>query len=459
MVTLTLNPFAVNIDMTTQNGSKLYKQATAGTTKKYDLNNNPTNAEDFKREVIQASQDFCWGRVCHEAAVEWAPDPANANNMIATRYVDIMTEFNQISKDEIRVSSGTGFGCTFQADDKTHDFIITDSDNDDLNQRRLKSVMMGQWLIKSLSDKGAKELQNDQALYKYKNTDGTIINDGAMILLIILKKIMPSTKVGVSHKKNLLMNMNPANHDNDAGKMITEMQNLKVSIESESKKEYDDFMLHLFNACTKSNNEAFRKYSMDLKSDWETDRSSTTDSEFIDMLHTKWNNESLQCTNQSTQKKPSSEKAQFLAMFTALTSNIQALSQQVQTIQKGNNHNKPGGSSAGSLNSHRNIEEWRKTKTLGDETIKDGKHFYWCPQHQDGKGLYVTHHPQDHGKHPKEWTYTNRAKQPSEQGFNAPSSKLQVSDKMKAALTSTGVNDEAVQSLLESLQSGQGDFW
>ena len=36
-----LNPFAGAIDLTTAEGKKIYKQATAGSTQKFDLNNDP----------------------------------------------------------------------------------------------------------------------------------------------------------------------------------------------------------------------------------------------------------------------------------------------------------------------------------------------------------------------------------------------------------------------------------
>ena len=55
-------------------------------------------------------------------------------------------------------------------------------------------------------------------------------------------------------------------------KMMEKMQNLKTNIESESKKVYDEFEVHLFNACEKSTNQQFNKYAIDFKNDWETDK-------------------------------------------------------------------------------------------------------------------------------------------------------------------------------------------
>ena len=102
------------------------------------------------------------------------------------------------------------------------------------------------------------------------------------------------------------------------------METLKTRIEAETGKEYDDFMLHLFTACCKSTNSSFCKFATDLKSKWETDKlgSPSTESVVINLLNAKWNNVCI-----STQKD--AEDPKYLALLTALTTNVQALSQKV----------------------------------------------------------------------------------------------------------------------------------
>ena len=122
------------------------------------------------------------------------------------------------------------------------------------------------------------------------------------------------------------------------------------------------------------------------------------------MLNAKWNNVCV-----STQKDAPDPK--YLALHSALTHNVQALSQKVQTMQlsNGGSGSETSKSSSGTGTfTHHDIAEWRKKKNLGDEVTKDGKHYYWCDQHLDGNGLYVTHHPLDHGKHPRDWEHTKR---------------------------------------------------
>ena len=175
------------------------------------------------------------------------------------------------------------------------------------------------------------------------------------------------------------------------------------------------------------------------------------------MLNAKWNNVCV-----STQKDAPDPK--YLALFTALTTSVQALSQKVQTIQRSNggsgSEKSKYGSGTGNF-THHDIAEWRKKKNLGDEVTKDGKHYYWCDQHLDGNGLYVTHHPLDHRKHPRDWEHTKRNGKSSSGGSgNDSSSKLQLNEMMKAALTSNGLSAEKAESLLTALQQENGlEFW
>ena len=446
--TFSLNPFASAIDLTTANGQKMYAKATTGSSAKFDLTNDATNAENFKQLIDEASKRFCWSTGIEDIPVEW-----DINGDI-TRTIDIMKDFRTVTLAELVTAIGLRFDCVF-ADD-VHDFRIVNTADADENLTRLRTVMVAEWILDSLSDDGRKALQNNAKYFKYKNTDGSTVNNRATILLLVLQKIMPSTKVGVTTKKSLLMSMDPSKHNQDVGAMIVEMETLKTRIEAETGKEYDDFMLHLFTACCKSTNSSFCKFATDLKSEWETDKpgSPSTESAVINLLNAKWNNVCV-----STQKDTGDPK--YLALLTALTTNVQALSQKVQTMQLSNGGSGSEKSKSGNFTRH-DIAEWRKKKNLGDEVTKDGKHYYWCAQHLDGNGLYVTHHPLDHGKHPRDWEHTKRNGKSSSAGGsgNDSSSKLQLNETMKAALTSSGLSAEKAESLLTSLQKENGlDFW
>ena len=78
------------------------------------------------------------------------------------------------------------------------------------------------------------------------------------------------------------------------------------------------------------------------------------------------------------------------AKIVALMTKLEQLEKQVLS---GN-----GGTAATTTKSSTiDIVEWRKKKSFGANTTKDGKEWWWCPhQHNGGKGLYVQHSPDDH---------------------------------------------------------------
>ena len=96
--------------------------------------------------------------------------------------------------------------------DDVHDFRIVNTSDADENLTHLHTVMVAEWILDSLSDDGIKALQNNAKYFEYKNTDSSTVNNGATILLLVLQKIMPSTKVGVTTKKSLLMSMDLSKH-------------------------------------------------------------------------------------------------------------------------------------------------------------------------------------------------------------------------------------------------------
>ena len=106
-----LNPFAANIDLTTKEGNKIYEQATAGSKHKFDLDNNPMNAENFKIAIEQAYKDYCWGVAINSIPVSW---DENGN---PAREVNVMKDFRQITEEELMIASGTKFDCNFAQDD------------------------------------------------------------------------------------------------------------------------------------------------------------------------------------------------------------------------------------------------------------------------------------------------------------------------------------------------------
>ena len=113
-----LNPFAADIDLTTDKGQKMWNIATAGSEKKFNLTNDPTNAENFKQAIDEAFKKYCWRSAVNAIPVTWddAGNPA--------KVVNVMSEFRQITEVELCTGTGTRFDCTFDADEIHHNLQL-----------------------------------------------------------------------------------------------------------------------------------------------------------------------------------------------------------------------------------------------------------------------------------------------------------------------------------------------
>ena len=98
--TFSLNPFASAIDLTTANGQKMFTKATTGSSAKFNLMNDATNAENFKQLIDEASKRFCGSTGIEEIPVEW-----DINGDIA-RTVDIMKDFRTVTLAELVIAIG-----------------------------------------------------------------------------------------------------------------------------------------------------------------------------------------------------------------------------------------------------------------------------------------------------------------------------------------------------------------
>ena len=448
-----VNPFANPIDLTTTVGQKQYDKATKGTPKKHDLTNNMEKAEEFLVSLKSDCRRFCYGPVTTKAEIQIEGHAAG------TDIIDLLTDHSRVSKERVIETAGVIWGCTFEPDN-THDFVCVDSIDVDINQLRSKSAMLGTHLENSLTEDGKTALNNHSHLFTYANTDDNDVLDGLTMIHIILNLIMPTAKASGNNKRAELMTMDPSKFDGDITKMITRMQTLKAAIENDSGNPYPDFIMHLFTACAKSKVEDFASYASRIRSDWEADDDAGTDDQILRKLTKKWNNISTapEATKPSSKSTAETNNAKLLVLLTALVN---------KTDGAGNSSN--NFDRRGKRDVQSSIAEWRKTKSHGDSIFKDGKMYYWCEQHQEGKGLYVTHHPKDHGKKITEWEHTDRSRNVKSQGSNSngggasTDGKLHLSDKMKAALTSQGINGADADSLINGLQESTSgstvDFW
>ena len=444
-----LNPFAATIDLETEGGKKLWKQATTGSTPKISLTKK--DADRIRFLLAEAATKFNWAAAVTKLPIEWDDE---GNNVII-KSKNVLEEHSKISLEEAITAGGFRFGSEFDENNGKHDFTVSDEAEDATSQVRVKSCMIAEYLMNSLTDEAKRSLLVHRKRFEYTMTDGSVVNDGVAMLLICLKTTNPNTKVGISNLKSYLSKVSPDQHNGDIAVMINAMEQRKQEIEEKGGR-HDDFLLNVFDACEKSKNKGFVKFSATLRDKWESDENEGEDFDLqtiLQQLTTKWNN-IAQRTMTSDENDPPDAK------FMALTTEISSLKTEIQNMQRGNSSG--GGYNSGGRNP---IASWRFEKTFGDSTTKDGKTWYWCMQHAGGKGMYVTHHPDDHGKpfherRGKRDRDTPRTSNTSRGGGTSSSSnRLHLNDRMQAALTTRGFTTDQTEAIIKEVSSEGVDFW
>ena len=215
-------------------------------------------------------------------------------------------------------------------------------------------------------------------------------------------------------------------------------------------KSHDDLMYDTFKSLSTTNNDEFEMFVKDLKGKWETNidvESALTHDKLVEKCTAKYNN----LVDQKAWSSNTSKNAKLVALATQ----VESLEKKLADAKGNNNSNRNR-----TTNDNKNgrfggpLPAWRLSKTFGDKTERDGLTWYWCHhQHNDGKGMYVTHKPEDHT------TWLERKKK-SKENRNKSSNgtrptkenSLQLNDKLKAALvTKFKCSESEATTLLESV--------
>ena len=139
--------------------------------------------------------------------------------------------------------------------------------------------------------------------------------DGLVMLLLILKKINPTTQVGISSLKDTIEQATLQKSSNNVVVMIDRMpQNLEDIKDRGST--HDDYLCHMFRALMTSTNMIFRDFIQREKDKWDTEGTITSD-ELSNLDRNKFNN-----VVATTEWSKSDPKDALIAALTTRVNNL-----------------------------------------------------------------------------------------------------------------------------------------
>ena len=444
-----LNPYLGDVNPATADGLKLYNKAVAAPESKLTL------AQKHSKDILEAfetdSSNFGWGPAISAIQI----DAAGLTRSILTNARELTLEMVQKSARRTWLSLAPAFAW---ADPLPADFTIGAIDpaanvaQRPQFYRRTRSIMIAKRIEASLDQASLQSLMLERKSFTWTEANGTIHFDGPTMLFLILSKVNPSVRVGISTLKTSLTNSTLPQFKHNVVALLDSMHKNYTQIYKDGGT-HDDYTLHLYNALESSNNSEFLSFLRQERSKWETSTVIQTDAETSSNLRKiileKYNNMLLAKRWKKTED-PSAK------VISALMTKVASLEGKISSSSGKHHANATDKSKTPKLH----IPQWR-TEKKGDKVDKDGKTWWWCPHHKrEGlfDGLYMPHKPSEHDEWKKKKDEKRAAQKGKRNGDSSSSSKgskskLQLTDAMRNALVTDGnMTAEQANALWSKLQ-------
>ena len=434
----TLNPYDGEVNPATSEGLKLYLKAIQG----FDKDSDRVNVgQSNSREVLQLMKDqaskFGWAEIVAKIPVAGGSD------------LNLLKSSMNITLDEVKTAAyqiwgpGNGDPCptvlTIDAIDPS-----ADPSHRPRFDKRVKSEMIAKGIQGVITKEAYAELLLDKEHFEWSSPDTTKI-DGLTLLWFLLKKINPTTQVGVSNLKDSIERATLAHHGHDVVKLLAHMKANYTEIK-ERGGTHDDFLRHVFRALLTSKNSVFVSFIQRYKDEWETTGNTTTD-DLTTIAVQKYNN--MVADNQWQKGDPKD------AVIAALTTKVEKLEKQATSGPAKAESKKQ--SSDGVVPGTDSLPAWRIVHNKGDKCTVDGTDYWWCPHHKkpgSWDGMYMPHNPNDGHE---QWKARNEKRRGKRAAATSSSTdrheskpKLQLSERLESALMADcSMSKEDIQKMVD----------
>ena len=435
---LNLNPFADHIDLKTADGKKLFFKATSGLDKKYDLSSGK-KWNDFKDSASKAVNDYALTQACViiESRASGSSEVRRTSNLFDKLYTVDLALLRQQAKNLWKAGGPSKDALAFPSGTSDADKLKLTVD------LRLRSKMLGEWIVNSIDEDGLRRVREKEDQYTFNPTAHTSVVDGACLLKVVFIMVNPTTRLGAEVFIVKIESASLKGYRQNVVTCNTQLNEWYKTIVA-SGEDYERSMIRqLFRIYTKTCLcSEFKSQFLTLKDKWETESNfSITPKQLMDKAELKYNN-LVAGKEWKTSDQDDSNK-----LVTLLVNAIKKANDDGST--KSDTSSQPSGGNGGNPKQI-TIDEWRKKKTLGDSVERDGAKYWWCPNHQNGKGLYVKHPP----------SKCKKAKQNSDSNSQEKSGNgkkgLTLTDELKTSLCNIRSESDAM-ALISQLQSSSGN--
>lgn len=432
-----ISPYEGLILPSTERGRKLIQQATR------------ERSSDDKLSTSGEKADYCFSQLRRDAGTYGWGSLVNAvQSNAANDVVNLFESIDKATLEMLRRQAGATWlnkPIDFTATAPILSESVVDESYDPASdeaarkvfQKRVMSGIIADRILNSLDTKSKEQLENHSMEYEIDCGHEGVKLDGPIMLFLVLRKLKPNVKVGVDIYKTNVEKATASDHGNDVKLLISYiMKNLNKIVKKDKNYKINEFPRRVFQALETVENKEFNDTLMAEKRQWrKVDAKDYDIDELLTTMESSYDNIEAEGGWKTTKAKDSK--------LIALATRVEELEKELTTAKSVNNsgtNSGPNSNRGKQDNQNWEIDEWRKKKTLGNETTKDGKKYYWCPHHKNPNkgypdGLYVTHTLENCRIAKKRRAKTDKEKSAATPASSSTSDQtLTMSDNLKAVL-------------------------
>ena len=261
------NPFTGDINPADTNaGQKLYLKATSELKERLQISQ--ANARDISAHFETDARNFAWGQVTN--MIKTSDTDTNGKSM-PTNSRDLTLE--NVQKAALKIWGNNTATYNTALPNAFTVQALNNIDNDANEKKtffaRVRSEMVAKRIENSITAASWKTLMLKKNEFTWKNTaTGEVHIDGGTLMFILLTKINPTTRVGVSELKTDLREATSAKFKHNV-KDLTDYLSSKYREITEKGQQHQDYLLDLFNALKTVPNADFASFVRDERQAWE----------------------------------------------------------------------------------------------------------------------------------------------------------------------------------------------
>ena len=369
----------VGLDLSNSAFSKCHaaEQKLEDDRKQYDLSRD--TFESFRRNLY------------HKATRMHALQTFTMNDASNTRR-NILKEYVQLQEAEVTAARDT----RWPESDPT---FANQREADRFNDHQIKSSVIGEYLINSLTESARHQIMTDKDIFVVKDhSDDSDYFDGVALFHVIARVVDPNNDHLIEIVRKKLRNLHIKEFGFSAIKMLAEFKFLKDRVTNELGGTYsnDDQFLDLW-ACLKTMHEQeFKRYVKQLQD--ERRDAPTANKKTIDQIIKLINGKEIAMQTDNEWNVMSPQDAMIAALMTTMDN-----SKNAKKDEKSRNKEKVKDVKDKKKSFEKKKESkqkfWkREAPKDGEPTTKevDGRKFHWCTKCRGGNGMWALHKTEDH---------------------------------------------------------------